>query len=125
MSGEAVARDEVLAAVREDPDLAPAEKETTISFAKDERLARVFTAEAALVRRALSHPLFETEEVRLAGGEYVASVEAVDTTDDVIVGVRGSVPVACLKMRASSRSGAGHADVITHRGNSAFKGGDR
>jgi hypothetical protein len=118
------APEEVLDAVREDRDLGPMEKETTIGFAKDEDLARVFTAEASLTRRLLSHALFEVEELVLAGGGYAESTEEVDTTEDVIVGVRGSVPVACLKVRASRRSRGGHADVVTHPGNSAFKGGE-
>jgi hypothetical protein len=56
-------------------------------------------------------------------GEPAESVEAIDATEDEVVGVKGSVPVACLKVRASRRSGGGHATVVTHPGNSAFTGG--
>ena len=110
--------------VREDPDLTPAEKETALRFAKDEDRATVFTAEAGLTRRLLAHAEFAVEEVVLADGSHAPHVEALDASEDAVVGVRGTLPVGCLKVRASSRSPGGHARMVTHPGNSRLGGGE-
>jgi hypothetical protein len=116
--------DDVLDAVREDAALGPMEKETTFRFAKDEGRATVFTYEAGLTRRLLAHPEFNVDHLVRADGAPVESVEAFDATADEIVAVKGTIPIGCLKVRASSRSTPRHSMVVTHPTNTAFGGGE-
>jgi len=100
--------------VAEDPDLIPEEKETNITFDKRDDRARVFTAEAGLMRRLLSHPEFELSHVVPANGTRTEDTEELHAADTQIVGVAGTVPVGCIKLRASARNSSGHANVISH-----------
>jgi len=99
--------------VREDPDLTPQEKETTIRFAKDEEHATVYTAEAGLTRRLLAHPNAEVEELNVLEDGATRNVAPSEVSGREIVGVRASVPVGALKIRVSSRSAPGHAEVVS------------
>jgi hypothetical protein len=103
--------DSGLPEVREDPDLAPAEKETTVRFAKDQDRASVYTAESGMTRRLLRHPEFEVEEVTTLSGERFDSVQQLHA-DEAVVAVRGYVPVGALKVSACTRSTSGHASVV-------------
>jgi len=96
--------------VREHPDLTPAEKETTIRFAKGDERATVYTAEAGLTRRLLAHPHADVNVLE-NGGTRPVDLSEVSGRD--IVGVRASVPVGALKLRVSSRSAPGHAEVVS------------
>mgnify|MGYP007020454544 CR=1 FL=1 len=114
MSPPVVPGSDVLEAVREDPDLVPMEKETTFRFAKDQDRAQVFTAERGLTRRLLTHELFHTDAVLLADGSTVDSVDSLHATEDTIVGVRGTIPIGALKVKASTRADkSGHARVVS------------
>jgi hypothetical protein len=99
--------------VREDPDLTPQEKETTIRFAKDEEHATVYTAEAGLTRRLLAHPNADVEEVNVLEDGATRNVDPAEVSGRDIVGVRASVPVGALKVRVSARSAPGHAEVVS------------
>lgn len=100
--------------VREDPDLIPLEKETSINFTKDEDRAQVFTAERGLTRRFLTHDLFDTDAVLLKDGSTVDSVDSLHRNEDTIVGVRGTIPIGCLKVKATARADkSGHARVVS------------
>jgi hypothetical protein len=108
-------RTDLLDVVGEDRNLNPEEKETVVRFAKDEDRATVFTAEAGIVRRLLQHPKFIPEEYRPEGGRCVESAEEIDTTEDRVVAVEGTVPTGTLKVRASSRDSSGHASVVSNK----------
>jgi len=99
--------------VREHPDLTPAEKETTIRFAKGDDRATVYTAEAGLTRRLLAHPNAEVEDVNVLENGGTRPVDLSEVSGRDIVGVRASVPVGALKVRVSSRSAPGHAEVVS------------
>ena len=100
--------------IREDPDLIPLEKETSINFTKGDERAQVFTAERGLTRRLLTHELFHTDAVLLADGSTVDSVDSLHTNEDTIVGVRGTIPIGALKVKASTRADkSGHARVVS------------
>jgi len=103
--------------VAEDPDLTPGEKETSITFAKDRDAAAVFTSEAGLCRRLLSHPHATIGAVTVADGSArpEVSLKDVDKTEGKIVAVRATLPVGTLSVKGDPRSSGGHADVITHR----------
>lgn len=104
--------------VREDPALVPCEKETSINFTKSDDRADVFTSERGLTRRLLTHELFTTDTVLLKGGSRSDSLQEVDTSD-TIVGVRGTIPIGCLKLRASARHANGHAPIVSNAGGDA------
>lgn len=76
--------------VRADPDLAPAERETTIRWATDEERATIHTDEPAIIRSLLAHEHFETDEER--------------QSDGAIVSLRGTLPIACLTIKGTQRS---------------------
>lgn len=102
--------------VREDTDLTPGEKETSLGFTKRDDHARVYTAEAGLARRLLAHP-----EVRVVGvtvddeGDRRREVDIEAVDDETIVGVRCDVPIGAVKIGLSVRASGGHADVVTDR----------
>ena len=107
----------LLEAVREDPRLTAAEKETTIRFARDEDRAKIFTAEAGIGRRLLAHPAASIDAVVVIDGDRARPAVALDELDTEnprpIVSVRGSIPVGTLLVRREKRTTGGHANVIT------------
>lgn len=110
-------RAELIDRTRENPDLAPAEKETTIRFAKDEDRATVFTAEGGLARRLIAHSDFTITSLVVRRGEHNThriTPENVND-DDVLVGVKGKLPLGVLSVRGSPRSTRGHAAIVTQR----------
>lgn len=101
---------------REDPELSPQEKETTIRFAKDEDRATVFTAEAGLGRRVVAHPESTVEEVTVLADDSIRQRAPEEMVDgDEPVAVRCHLPVGALSVRASSRKNPQHAEVVSGR----------
>lgn len=103
---------------RADPGLTPAERETTLTLAHDRDTARVFSEEAAVVRRLLSHEGFDPARVGVHDGDTTRTVsfeEAVAETaaDDLVVRVRGTLPVRYLKVGAVGRNHDHHADLVS------------
>jgi len=101
---------------RDDPRLAPGEKETTIRFARDEDRAIVHTDEAGLGRRLLAHPDSEVVEVAVLDDGRVRRVtlDEVERGDEP-VGVRVTLPIGALSVRSSSRKSDRHAQVVSDR----------
>jgi len=114
-AGGEVAIARLLDAVEADPDLQPAEKETSIQFAWGDDMADVFTAEPALVRRLLAHP--ERGETRLivADGEARPALEPTEHSGEPITGVTTEIPVGVLKIGPEARSSSGHAEIVTRK----------
>lgn len=108
-------RDEVLDAVREDPALAPAEKETNINFAKDEDTVHVYTEEAGIGRRLLAHPSATVEGVTVLDGGVRPPADIDEVGGRDIVAVRARVPVGALKIRLNTRESDQHAEVVSER----------
>jgi len=103
---------------RADPGLTPAERETTLTIPHDLDSARVFSEEAAVVRRLLSHDGFEPARVGIHDGETTRTVsfdEAAAKTepDDLVVRVRGTLPIRYLKVGAVGRNHDHHADLVS------------
>jgi hypothetical protein len=115
MTGEHVAGPALLEAVREDPDLAPEEKETTLRLGKRDDLAAVYTAEAGLARRLLAHPHVRVEGVTVADGAARRDVAPEETQRGRIVGVRARVPVGVVSVRSSPRATSQHAEIVSDR----------
>jgi len=101
---------------RDDPRLAPEEKETTIRFAKDEDRATVHTDEAGIGRRLLAHPDAEVEELTVLDDDSVRRLTPDEVNDDhAPVGIRASIPIGTLSVRSSPRKSAQHSAVISNR----------
>lgn len=105
---------ELVNAVREDPELTPDEKETSITFTKSDERACVYTEEAGLMRRLLHHPAFDAAELHVTTDDvWGKHVELHAFSGGTITGVRGYIPIGTLKVRSRSRSTSGHASVVS------------
>lgn len=109
-NGDSVTIDELVGSVREDPNLIPEEKEFTFTGVKSNREVQVYAEIAGMMRRLLVHPEFTLQDVRDLEGNRLKLDEY---DDETVTGVRGRIPVGCLKVRASSRSTSGYADIIS------------
>lgn len=103
---------------RADPGLTPAERETTLTIPHDLDSARVFSEEAAVVRRLLSHDGFEPARVGIHDGETTRTVsfdEAAAKTepDDLVVRVRGTLPLRYLTIGTVGRNHDDHAPIVS------------
>lgn len=112
-----VDRDALVAAFdREDPRLEPLEKETTFRFARDESVVTFFTAESGVGRRLIAHPEVVLDAVVLMDEDRRPSVDPAEVTaDEDIVGVRGTLPVGALSIKASARKSDQHAQIVSNR----------
>lgn len=91
--------DEQRVVIREDPDLTQMEKETTVTWAKDQERVHIHSEMGSIVRWLLDHPDFEEAGRRLNNGEIHA--------------VRGTLPVGCLKLQATPRKSSRPSDVTS------------
>jgi hypothetical protein len=101
---------------KDDPELTPQEKETTLRFARDESEIHFFAAEAAIGRRFLAHPESTVEEVVVLeeGARRARDPREVERGAR-IVSVRGRLPVGALTIKRDPRSSGSHATIITSR----------
>lgn len=106
-------REALLDLVREDPELTPQEKETTLRFAKDEDRVAIYTAEAGIGRRLLAHPSARIGAVTVVDNDVRPTVSVDEVNGRDIVAVRGSLPVGALKVRRTSRETDEHAPVVS------------
>jgi len=101
---------------RDDPALAPTEKETTLRFARDEDVATFYTAEAGLGRRLIAHPETDLDGVVIKDGQARPTKAPDEVGDDeTVVGVRGTIPVGALSVKSSSRKSDRHAPIVSGR----------
>lgn len=100
----------------DDPELRPEEKETTVRFARDEDVATFYTAEAGIGRRLIAHPesVLDGVVIRDGRGRPTKAPAEVEPGEDV-VGVRGTIPVAALSVKSSSRKSDRHATIVSDR----------
>jgi|APHM01.1.fsa_nt_gi hypothetical protein len=123
MSPNASLEDREVPTVREDPDLIPYEKETSINFTKGDDRADIFSAERGITRRLLGHDLFDIEAILLKDGSRANSIQSLDTSADVVVGIRGTLPIDAVKLKADARSARGHASVVSNVAGDVDTGG--
>lgn len=109
---EPVDIDELISNVREDPNLKPGEKQFTFSGTKADDDHQVYVEIAGMMRRLLVHPEFTLLDVRDLEGNRLTPGEY---NGETITGIRGRMPVGCLKLRGSSRSTSNPAAIITWR----------
>lgn len=119
-SGEPVdtSREDLLQMTRADPNLTPQERETTVGFAVDEERARVYTEEAALIRRLLSHRAVSIDGLGIHSEGVTRShplEEALRVVGpgDLVVQLRGRMPLGYLSIKSESRANNRHAAVVS------------
>jgi hypothetical protein len=114
--------EEIIDAIREDPDLTPAEKETSFGFAKCDDYVRVYTEEAGLTRRLLKHPKFAAIEIRVNTDDaWGLRVSPDEWSGGIVTGVKGFIPIGTLKVSARSRDKSGHATVVSQEVSSIWE----
>lgn len=86
--------------VTEHPELTPEEKETLFAFNKRDKEVKIFTANAALMRRLLQHPEFEVVDV--------------DWHEEQIVGIKGFIPINHLSVTGGGRQSDAQCNVVTN-----------
>lgn len=101
--------------VREDTDLQPVEKETTIRFAKDTDTIRVFTAEKGLMRRFLAHPASSIHTLTVRDGDARPALPPSLYDGEEIVGLDVTLPIGALLFRRDPRQSGQHAEIVTER----------
>jgi hypothetical protein len=89
---------------REDPDLTPAEKETTIRFGNDTDRLTIFSEQRSVVRWLDTHPHFEETDRRVKDG--------------LLVGITGTLPIGCLQLKGTPRKATNPASVLGKLGDS-------
>lgn len=104
--------------LQECSDLSPREKETVISFSRDDPVARVYTEYKPAMLRLLLHPEFQVSDLRVCGPAdehppFGETVEPIAYDDGAVTGVRGIIPVGCLTIKQSSRSTKPKANVVS------------
>lgn len=105
----------VAAFEHEDPELTPAERETLFRFSRAGDRVKFYTAERGIGRRLLAHPAATVDEVTLRRSDRhrpAVPLEEVEEGDEVVA-VRGTLPIGVLKIRHKTRTGDGHAQVVT------------
>lgn len=108
--------EQAISNVGEDAQLTPAEKETTIRFAKDQDRARIATAESGLMRRVLAHPESAVVSIdTLDGNVRERGKDIDDYSGGDVVGVVATIPVGALQVKLSSRQSSQHAKIVTDR----------
>lgn len=101
------------AEVREDDSLTPAEKETTIRCARDETVATIHSEISSMVKGFISHPEFQIKEIRICDDDgWGKWISPSDWDGDVIMGIKGNIPIGCLKIKSKSRKNNWHSSVI-------------
>jgi hypothetical protein len=124
MNASSSQADREIPTVREDPDLVPLEKETSINFTKGEDRADIFSAERGITRRLLGHDLFDIDAILLKDGSRANSIQSLDTSEDVVVGIRGTLPIDAVKLKSEARSARGHASVVSNVAGDIDAGGE-
>lgn len=88
-----------LSNVREDPDLAPEEKQTMYTRTKVDDGFNVYSEEGGVMRRLLPHPEADVEPDRVVDGNIVA--------------VKGTIPNSLHKVLGNSRKDNSPAETVT------------
>jgi hypothetical protein len=110
--------EDLLDRTRADPALGPEERGTTVAFAVDEDTARIHTEEAALIRRLLAHHDVRVDTLGVFDGDRrrrLSLEEALTEIrpDELVVRLRGTIPVRYLGVSCVPRNHDRHAAVVS------------
>jgi hypothetical protein len=113
-------REDLLNRTRTDPDLGPKERETTLRFAADEDTAAVYSEEAAIIRRLLSHGEATVDALGIHADGTTRTLPFDEARravgpDALVVTLRGSIPLRYLGVSTGDggRSHDKHAPVVS------------
>lgn len=99
---------------REDPELTPAEKETTFRFSRDDDLVHIHTDEAGIGRRLIQHPDSILDQVITLADGVRSRLDPDDVDHDCeIIGLQCRLPIGALSVRFRSRKAPSHSAVVT------------
>lgn len=103
----------VLDNIRTDPDLQAGERNVGfVSHAAADALT-VDVEVPSLVRRLLLHPEFDVEQIRVSDADrFGARMPLSEYREGDVTGVRGRLPVGCLKVSESPRNRAPWSTVV-------------
>jgi hypothetical protein len=112
-------REDLRELVRADPDLAPAERETTITVAVDEARARIHTEEAAIIRRLLCHDGVTVDALGVHDGDRRRTIDLDDALaeveqGDIVSRLKGSIPLRYVSIGTVGRDHDKHSPVVSH-----------
>jgi len=112
-------REDLIDRTRADPELTPAERETTFRFAVDEDAAHIHTEEASLVRRLLAHRGVEVRRVGVYDGDTRRTLtldEALEESGsgDRVVRLKASLPLRYLTVGTGGRASDAHSSVVSN-----------
>lgn len=110
-------RERMMGNIREDPSLAPEEKETYLHTTKDSDRLTAFSAEAGFCRRLVAHPASRIQHVVVdAGHGERPRVDPDDYDGQDVVGVKATLPVSALTIASDGgRQTDQHAEMISSR----------
>jgi hypothetical protein len=103
----------VLGNIKSDPDLRPIERNVAFVTDADSDVFRVDVEVPSLIRRLLLHPEFDIEEIRVSDGDrFGARMPVSEYREGDITGVKGELPVGCMKVSESPRSRASWSTLV-------------
>lgn len=111
-------RRQLVSAIAEDPHRRPIEKETSLYWSRDADTIEVHTAESALMRRFVRHPLFTLDWVEISTGERATNAIGVDELPSdlgrrSVYSINGTLPITVLTVSGQARNSTHHAKVVS------------
>lgn len=104
----------VLDNIRTDPDLQAIERNVAFVTHADADTFAVDVEVPSIMKRLLLHPAFETQEIRVSDADrFGARMQVEEYRDGYVTGVRGRIPVGCMKISAEPRSQSTWSPVVS------------
>ena len=103
----------VLDNIQSDPDLDPIERNVGFVSHADGETFAVDVEVPSLVRRFLLHPEFDVHEIRVSDADrFGARMPIEDYRDGHVTGVRGEIPIGCVKVSETPRNRATWSTLV-------------
>lgn len=91
--------------IKTDPDLQPVERQVAFVSDGDSDVFHFDVEEPTLMRHAILHPEAKVHEIRVTDADrFGARMSPEEYREGAVTGVKGEIPVGCVKVSASSRS---------------------
>jgi hypothetical protein len=107
----------VVEQVRADPDLDPAERETSIGWDGEADYADVYTEERGVMLSILRSPVARIHSLRVSDGDrFGATVPVDEYSAGDVTGVRATVPIGAVLIKSQARSTNRRGQVVSDHG---------
>lgn len=104
----------VLDNIKTDPDLQAIERNVAFVAQADADVFEVDVEVPSLMKRFLLHPAFETREIRVSDADrFGVRMPIEEYQNGHVTGVRGRIPVGCMKFSAEPRNRSTWSTVVT------------